>query len=367
MASPGGTDDPVVMGEGAEPVAPPAEPSGPDLPLRLREKPYDYRFFQAVRLMHLLSGDRSGVGRFADPAGEAVRFASHNSLSYPPSEIYHLEVKPGSAPRMEVNFFGVTGPVGELPVFYTAHVMERLRARDRAAADFFDIFNHRLLSLFYRAWEKQRFAIREERGEDAGLRQYVLDLIGLGTKGLQDRQEVDDSALVFYSGLLAQRPHSAQALENLIADYFRVPVSVIQFVGTWRKLDESSLCRLEDDPRRAGFSSQLGVGAVAGDEVWDPQSAARIRIGPLPLDRYLEFLPTGAAYPALKALANLFAGLEIDFEVQLVLKREDTPGCCLGVDGDTAPKLGWVTWVKSVPMNRDPDETVYRLQREEKS
>ena len=43
----------------------------------------------------------------------------------------------------------------------------------------------------------------------------------------------------------------------------------------------------------------------------------------------------------------------------------DAPGCCLGAEGDTAPKLGWVTWVKSVPMNRDPDETVYRLQREE--
>lgn len=351
MASPGGQDHPAVKAPAA-------------LPERLREAPHEYRFFQAVRLMQALSEGRTPVGGFADPKGEAVRFASHQSLAYPPSEISDLTVEDGRAPRLEVNFMGLTGPVGEMPVFYTAHMLERLRARDRTAADFFDIFNHRLISLFYRAWEKQRFAIRQERGDEGGLRQYVLDLIGLGTKGLQDRQAVEDSALVFFSGLLAQRPHSAHALENLIGGYFDVPVSVIQFVGSWRKLDESSLCRLEDDPARAGFASQLGVGAVAGDEVWDPQSAARIRIGPLPLHRYLEFLPSGSAYPALRALALLFAGLEIDFEVQLVLQREDAPGCCLGAEGDTAPKLGWVTWVKSVPMDRDPDETVYRLQKE---
>jgi type VI secretion system protein ImpH len=334
---------------------------------RMRERPYGYRFFQLVRLLQATNPDRAPVGGFADPRREAARFSAHQTLSYPPSEVSRIETPPGNPPRVEVNFLGLTGPVGELPVFYTAYLMERLRSRDRAAVDFFDIFNHRLVSLFYRAWEKQRFAVRHERGDDAGLRQYVLDFLGLGTKGLQDRQSIEDSALIFYAGLLNQRPRSAQALENLIGDYFDVPVEVIQFVGTWRTLDESSLCRLEEDPERGGFSTQLGVGAVAGDEVWDPQSAARIRIGPLPLDRYLEFLPSGAAYPALNSLARLFAGLEIDFEVQLVLKREDVPEICLGAEGGTAPKLGWVTWVKSVPLRRDPDETVYRLQQEEPS
>lgn len=356
MASPGGTDDPVVM--------PPRPTGAAALPERLVEEPHDYRFFQAVRLLQSAPGEAAPVGGFTDPKQEAVRFASNQSLSYPASEIQKLEFEEGRPPRMEVNFFGLTGPVGELPVFYTAHVMERLRARDRTTADFFDIFNHRLISLFYRAWEKQRFPVRQERGDEGGLRHYLLDLLGLGTKGLQDRQQVEDSALVFFSGLLAQRPHSAQSLENLIAGYFDVPVSVVQFVGSWRRLDESSLCRLEEDPARASFSSQLGVGAVAGDEVWDPQSAARVRIGPLPLRRYLEFLPSGSAYPALRAMTRFFAGLEIDFEVQLVLKREDTPGCCLGAEGDTAPKLGWVTWVKSVPLDRDPDETMFRLQKE---
>ena len=356
MASPGRTDDPAVI---------PPRPSGAAaLPERLLEAPQEYRFFQAVRLLQSEPGESVPVGGFTHPSKEWVRFAAHQTLSSPASEIHKLEFPEGRPPRMEVNFFGLTGPVGEMPVFYTAHVMERLRARDRTTADFFDIFNHRLLSLFYRAWEKQRFAVRQERGDNTGLRQYLLDLIGLGTKGLQNRQEVEDSALVFFSGLLAQRPRSAHALENLIAGYFDVPVSVVQFVGSWRRLDESSLCRLEDDEARAGSSSQLGVGAVAGDEVWDPQSAARIRIGPLPLQKYLQFLPDGSAYPALGAMARFFAGLEIDFEVQLVLKREDAPGCRLGAEGDTAPKLGWVTWVKSRPMDRDPDETVYRLQKE---
>lgn len=372
MASPSGQDDPSLNLQAGDaisdhdPNAPQALPP-PYLPERMRERPYAYRFFQLVRLLQATNPDRDPVGGFADPASETARFSTHQTLGYPPSEVSRIETPPDGPPRVEVNFLGLTGPVGELPVFYTAYLMERLRSRDRTAADFFDIFNHRLVSLFYRAWEKQRFAVRLERGDDAGLRQYMLDVLGLGTDGLQDRQAVEDSALIFYAGLLNQRPRSAQALENILADYFDVPVEIIQFVGAWRGLDSSSLCVLDEDPERGGFSTQLGVGAVAGDEVWDPQSTARIRIGPLPLRRYLEFLPSGAAHPALGALARLFAGLEIDFEVQLVLQREDAPGVCLGAEGDTAPKLGWVTWVKSVPLNRDPDETVYRLQQEEPS
>lgn len=359
MASPSGQDDPALN------PAPAPEPPPSKLPERLRESPFDYRFFQLVRLLQVLDEDRAPIGLFADPRNESARFAARQNLGYPPSEVARLDERPDLPPRVEVNFFGITGPVGELPVFYTAYLMERLRSRDTAAVDFFDLFNHRLLSLFYRAWEKQRFAIRQERGDDGGLRQFMLDIVGLGTKGLQDRQAVEDSALVFYAGLLNQRPRSARALENLIADYFDVPVEIIQFVGAWRRLDPSSLCRLDDNPERMSFETQLGVGAVAGDEVWDPQSAVRIRIGPLPLKRYLEFLPSGSAYPALGALARIFAGLEVDFEVQLVLRREDAPGICLGAEGDTAPKLGWITWVKSVPLNRDPDETMYRLQQQE--
>jgi type VI secretion system protein ImpH len=148
------------------------------------------------------------------------------------------------------------------------------------------------------------------------------------------------------------------ALEQLLRDYFDVPVVVEQFVGAWYPLETETQTSVGMSLDAAG---QLGLGAVAGDEVWDPQGRARLRIGPLPRARYDEFLPTGSAYPALLAIARFFANDQVDFEVQLVLERQDVPTCVLGADADGAPPLGWCTWLKTKDMSRDPDETVFTM------
>lgn len=356
--------DPALTPPPLETLPPAAATPWARLPARLREAPCDYRFFQAVRLIQQLLPDRGTVGQFTEPGHEAVRFRSHQTLGYPASEIQSFEEAGGDAPAsMAVNFMGLTGPVGELPVFYTAHVLERLRAGDATLAGFLDIFNHRFVSLFYRAWEKYRFTVPYERGEAGGLRQYLSDLLGIGTRGLQNRQAVNDESLIFYSGLLTQQPRSAEALKQILMDYFEVPVEIVQFVGAWRELAEHDLCRLEDDPDEAPWV-RLGEGTVAGDEVWDPQSAVRIRIGPLPLARYLQFLPNGDAHRPLQAMLRFFSGDSLDFEVQLVLNRADAPSLELGAEGDGAAQLGWLSWVKSRPLDRDPDDTILRLWEE---
>jgi type VI secretion system protein ImpH len=253
---------------------------------------------------------------------------------------------------------GLTGPQGALPLTYTALVMERLRARDATMRDFFDIFNHRIISLFYRAWEKYRFSVAYERGKRSRISHYLLDMLGLGTGGLQDRQTVADESLVFYSGLLAQRPRSATALRQILSDYFDVPVEIEQFAGSWYPLEREDQCELEG---KGAISAQLGVGAVVGDEVWYQQSRVRIKLGPLPLKQYLDFLPGGTAHEPLRAFTKFFAAQELDFEAQLILRREDAPRCVLGREGKTAARLGWITWVNSTGMDRNPGDTILQL------
>lgn len=324
----------------------------------LEEAPFRFEFFQAVRLLARLLSGRQMVGRFAQPGAEAVRFSANPSLSFPASEIQSLDRREDGPPLMVVNFMGLTGPQGVLPLYYTELVMERLRARDTALRDFLDIFNHRSISFFYQGWEKYRFAVAYERGESGRLPHLLLSAIGLGTAGLAKRQKVADESLLFFGGLLGQQPRSAVALEQLLGDYFGVPVEVEQFVGAWYSLDSETQTRIED---KQDLSQQLGGGAVIGDEVWDPQSRVRIKVGPLSLDRYLDFLPSGTAYAPLGAIARFFSGDELDFEVQLILERKQVPACVLGAEGEQAPRLGWATWVKSAPMGRDPSDAVLRL------
>jgi type VI secretion system protein ImpH len=324
----------------------------------LEREPFRFEFFQAIRLLQRIFSQREVVGKFVHPSQEVVRFSARASASFPASEIHAIEWPPDKPPKMLVNFMGLTGPLGVLPLAYTEMMMERLRAKDRAAPEFFDIFNHRMISLFYQAWEKYRFAVTYERGAPDLFSAVLLDLIGLGTAGLQDRLDVADDSLLYYSGILAQRPRSAAALEQLLADYFDVPVEVEQFAGTWRRLDRKNQTWLQDGNT---CSEMLGVGTVLGDEVWDQQSVVRIRLGPMHLDRYLEFLPTGPSYKPLCSLVHFYFNDELDFQLQLVLKRDDTPACELGSAGETGPQLGWLTWMKTAPMGRDPQDTILFL------
>lgn len=169
-------------------------------------------------------------------------------------------------------------------------------------------------------------------------------------------QGLRDETFIYYSGLFALMPKSALALESIVGDYFGIPVEVEPFVGTWRTLHQPDYCVLGDNISEA---CMLGWGAVAGDEIWDQQSRVRLKLGPLTAAQYRDFLPSGAAWPELKAMLRGFYGRDLEFEVQLILRREDVPAPELRNPGQGALCLGWDTWLKSRPeFGRDPGDTI---------
>lgn len=329
-----------------------------DLERTLRADPNSFGFFQAVRLLERLRPDRAPVGGFEPPAREVARLAANTAVSFPASEIQALDLDAEGPAHMVVNFMGLNGPQGQLPLDYSLQVREREQARDTAMRDFLDLFNHRMLSLFYRAWEKMHFVVAHERDRSDPFTLHLFDLAGIGLEALRGRLPVPDETLIFYSGLLGLPTRPAAALERLLTDYFAVPVTVEQFVGAWYPLDAPTQCALGDDE---SASSQLGEGAVVGDEIWDQQARIRVRIGPLERARYDEFLPGGDAHEPLRALTRFFGNDLLDVDVQLVLARNEVPGCVLGADGEAATPLGWCTWLRTAPFARDPDETILTL------
>jgi type VI secretion system protein ImpH len=354
---------------------------------RLRQAPFSFQFFQAVRMIQLLTSQRP-VGFIERPALEAVRFIVRRELEFPAGDIHKLVWADAKQPILCVNFMGLTGPSGVLPVAYSEALIER-GDKDDSLESFLNMFNHRMISLFYRAWEKYRFHIPLERGESNDRFSSCLRaLIAILPEALHNRllekqsgavvsvymsgsaaaeetkapaaervRGVPDEALLFYAGLLSLKSRPAVALKSLIADYFGVKVEVEQFVGAWYRLGPDSQCRLLGT---AQPTEQLGVGSVLGDEIWDQQSRARICIGPLSQERYTEFLPDGRSYVALRALLQMLFGPEIGFDVRLILRREEVPPSQLD---DSAPlPLGWLTWLKSVSeFDRSPDDTILAL------
>lgn len=324
----------------------------------IKEDAPSFEFFQAVALLERLREDKRPVGHFSNPDDEAVRFRANPRLGFPASEIQQLDIKEDRPAEMMVNFMGLTGPQGVLPHPYSELILERARAKDHSLAGFLDIFNHRAVSLFYRAWQRSHFQVNYGAGARDLFSQYLLDFIGMGTPGLRDRQDIEDDALLHYVSLLAMQSRSAVALEQILADYFEVPVEVQQFTGAWYALDRSTQCQMNE---KETPSLQMGGGAVVGDAVWDRQGRARIRIGPLSLEKYHDFLPGGSAHQALKAVTKFFANNCYDFEAQLVLDRSEVPTIELDLNASQPARLGWTSWAKTAPLGLDPDDTILAL------
>ena len=182
--------------------------------------------------------------------------------------------------------------------------------------------------------------------------EYTGDVVGMGTPGLRDRMAIKDQALLLYAGLVAQRPHSAGAIASILRDYFRAPAAVVQFLGQWFPLEEGNVTKLGE------ANSELGRTVVAGASVFVSQSKFRVRMGPLTLAQFVSFLPVGPAFRPLTDLVRYLAGLEFDYDVQLVLRREEVPPCSLDTKAALPPMLGWTSWVTSETPRKDADEVV---------
>lgn len=325
----------------------------------LFEEPYRFEFFQAARLVELINSEKRRVGGVALPSEEAVRFRSRVTLDFPSSEVHQILDQgeaAGDAPHLEmhVNFMGLVGPSGVLPVHYTELVLDRIRHRDTSMWAFLDIFTHRVVSMFYRAWAKYRFPVAYERGEDE-FTSYLFDLAGLGTRGLQGRMGLEDESLLPYVGLISQKPHSASAVSGILADYFGVGAKIEQFFGQWLDLTT------EDVTHLGKANSTLGHTALIGSRVWDQQSKFRIVLGKMSFAKFQAFLPSGTAYKSLQSIIRFLCGPEFDLDVKLKLEAKQVPSLVLTTRAVRRPQLGWTTWLKSKPFDHDDEQVVLAM------
>ena len=58
-------------------------------------------------------------------------------------------------------------------------------------------------------------------------------------------------------------------------------------------------------------------------------------------------------------MARLFVDGELDFDVQLVLKAEEVPGCLLSSTPGAGARLGRYAWLKGRPFADDAADAVF--------
>ncbi len=332
-----------------------SEKRKPDPPLRDRlfKEFYHFSFFKAVRLLELLFPGKKPLGQTLTPGEEAVRFSVKPGLTFPPSDIASLRQEDEERPaEMEVAFMGLIGPSGVLPHWYNDLALERLRQKDFSLTAFFDIFHHRLVSLFYLAWKRYRFPENFLAGAEDKLSRHLLSLIGLGTPRLAGRIGVPRESLVFYSGLLSRMVPSAVAIESAVEYFSGTRVWVEQFI------DRAVSISPEDQTQLGLANGQLGIDALCGTLAWENQTKFRVHLGPMGYGRFLRLLPTGDLLRPIFSLVRYMVGVEYEFEIRLVLLRKEVPLCTVGMESPESPRLGWSTWLTTPGVQHETDPSV---------
>ena len=321
----------------------------------IAEAPWKHDFFQSLRRLECLYSERPRWGAALKPGDEPIRLGQEPAMSFAPASLSSL-VRPANSPtpRLEVRFFGLFGPNGPLPLHLTEYARGRLmNAGDPTFARFADIFHHRLLTLFYRAWAQAQPTVSLARPNEDRFGYQLGALFGVGLPSLRNRDALPDFAKLHHAGILSRQVRNADGLAQLVSGTFRIPAQVEQFVGHWMQME------MRDRSRLGGRAASLGRNALAGQRIWDRQHKFRLHLGPLSIADYAALLPGTAGIERLSACVRNYAGDEYAWDARLTLKRQDVPNLSLGRTG----RLGLSGWLGCRRRTRDANDLILDVER----
>ncbi len=315
-----------------------------------------YDFYAALRGVECHFGDKPRLGRSLRPIEDGIRIGQEPSSLFAPSTLHSCQLQTDGYWHLNVLFFGLFGPHGPLPQHLTEYVRERRRneVRDEATFQFMNLFHHRLLSLVYRAWANKEPTVQRDRSDTDHFHAYIGSLLGIGIPELQNRDAMLDDSKRYFAAYLGGNARHASGLLALLSAFFQVPLQIEEFVGEWLQIPtESQLCLGRP------LGNQLGIDTVLGQYSWQRQYKFRIQLGAMRLADYEELLPGKPKLQLLGAIIRNYLGDELNWEVRLILRKDEIPAVRLGQYG----QLGLTSWLAPTVPVRDADDLAVGRER----
>ncbi len=314
---------------------------------------YSLDFFQALRSLECQHPDQPRLGTSWTPREEPLRIGQECSMAFAPSSITSWTEADADTPaRLGVAFLGLLGPNGPLPLHLTEHALERQRRhKDKTFLRFLNLFEHRFLIFFYRAWSGSQPAVSYDRPQEDRFANYVASLMGLGFRSLRNRDGMQDNAKLHFAGLMLDGCKHPEGLVSILQGYLDVTARVIELVGEWLQIAVDEQCQLGTSVT----TGLVGENAIIGSSVFECQHKFRIQLGPLTIDQFEAFLPGQPSMTALRAAVRNYVGDQYRWDVQLLLKKEDIPPIVLG---RTQARLGWTSWLGHWTRQQDADDVI---------
>lgn len=317
--------------------------------------PHAFDLYALLRWLDARAGMPVRLGHATHPDDEPLRIGQQPSLAFAPATLASATMaRYGTPPRVSIYSFGLFGPNGPLPLHLTEYAHDRARNHDDPTLSaFIDLFHHRLIVLFYRAWADAQPTVSLDRAGGARFDAYVASLIQQGLPSQLERDGIPAHARYHMAGHLVRQTRNPAGLRQILRAYLGVPVEIVEFVPHWMPIGPRQRTRLS----ASSNTPKLGGGAMLGAAVRDMQSKFELRLGPLSRGQYLDLLPHTRRARQVVQWVRHYAGVEWAWDMRLVLAASDVTGARLG----PGQPLGWGTWLGARPgIAADADDFVYQ-------
>ena len=301
----------------------------------LEAEPWRFDYFAVLRQLERVHADQPRIGESAALREDFVLLGQDPFMEFPASNLARVEKADDKPLRLFVKYMGMLGPQGALPLATTEEAHHYVLAHDDAFPRFLDVFNHRFIQLFFRAWANSRPIAQHDRPKQDRFWAYIGSGIGIGSEPYRHLDSVPDAAKISFAGLLGAQAKSASRLAAAICGLFEVKAEIDEFVGTRLMLDPSERTILGKGNAMLGENAMLGAG------VYSVQDKIRIRIYTQTLAQYVRFLPGGSLCEPLADLVYFYNGAQLDWDTELAIPSGAVEPVRLGHFG----QLGWTTWM----------------------
>ena len=294
-------------------------------------------FYRFCQLLEQWNPNAPSPGSQQTPRYDVVRFRPHPGMGFPAGELknaqYHPE-RPQLPPTVRVTFMGLYGVESPLPTAYQDDIAQRQEGAD-VAAEFLDIFNHRLITQFYRIWRKYSYPATFRPGGVDDTSQYLLGLTGLAIRGCAEQVGTPISRFLALLGIMRMPTRTVEGISSLV--YLLSPATRVTVTPHDRhvvllpqalRMQSQNPVALSDSP-------------VMGQRMVDVNSQVLITLATDDPHEVREWLPGGHLHHDFLALMHVYLGARINARLQLCIPRSALPDAQLSSKTqDIAVQLG---------------------------
>lgn len=241
----------------------------------------------------------------------------------------------------------LAGPTGCLPPLYTETALQQIQDRNHSYADFIALFQGHLADLLIEASTKYS-APKQNQWRHNDENPFLNGILAMSGYDTTKNERILKAYSIRFASFFSDDRRNAANLKIMLENIFNVSMEIAEFQPRWQKIVDCELSFL-------GRQCRLGVDSFIGTLSRQASSHFLIIVGPLCYEKFLAFLPDQQEFKCLSALTQYYCGLNLTFDIQLILQENQVPAAKLS----GKYRLGYDLWLQSNGPRRKRADTIF--------